>query len=183
MDQGAPKEVADHPLFSSEERRKIVQRFIEAYINGTVTISFPEEGLKKPEPETPEQKGIVVHVEQDSKTYFAGLVETACMTRTGPLEFPSALRAFTIGGAGVAIDKLFALIIAARQGERIKGQFFLQSPTFEAKIDRLEETMTKVTTALDGIKQWMEKYQPVLEEAEKDYGDKLGRVGEVERNE
>jgi len=179
MDKDESEKVASRPLFSCEERRKIVQKFIEAYICGTVEVSFPEIEYEKLKLATQEAKEIPSHLRITSEEHFQALLEAACVARTGLLDDHPVLSRIASEEVGSAIDKLFVIIISARQGDRIKGQLLLESPAFETRIDRLEDTMTKVTDALEGVKQWMEKYQPVLQEAEKDYGDKLGRVGEI----
>ncbi len=40
----------------------------------------------------------------------------------------------------------------------------------------LEDGMDKVTNALKALNDWREKYQPILDEAEKDYKSNLGKV-------
>ena len=48
-------------------------------------------------------------------------------------------------------------------------------------IAKLEKSMDRVITSLAAINEWMKIHQPILDEAKKDYEDKLRRVSEPDR--
>jgi hypothetical protein len=50
------------------------------------------------------------------------------------------------------------------------------------KLRSLDEQIEEITKALVGINEWKKEYaQPLLEEAEKDYSDKLGKVTKIDK--
>ena len=155
MAQNPPEKVA--PLFPDDERRKIVRSFVDAYIRGKVEIRhFGEPGK-------PEDTGMKMKV----------------------LHMIEAVVGGKLPGEQVqtAIDGLFTCIVAFRMGDRIEGEFLEVPVDFESRLSSVE---TKVNSELEAISrilsllvQWIITYQPVLDEAAKDYADKARRIKET----
>lgn len=141
-------------IFSLEERRALVRSFIEAYQRGSVTIQF---GI---EPEKAHQ-GKTMFEQHVAKV--SGAFETTKLPDQIDLGFD------------YSIDFLFRYIFSLRLGERIVGEF-TETPTILTQLADLNAAATKTTIALDAIKDWMTRYEPILKEAEKDYRDKLDRI-------
>ena len=146
MAQDSKKEVT--PLFSSEERRALVRNFIEAYLGGTIKIEFAE----------------------GDKTVF----ERAVASASGAFATTSLEGDIDLG-VDNGVDFVFRFIFSCRMGGRVTGEFNT-TPTVASQLADLHAAVSKTTAALGAIRDWMEKYEPVLREAERDYRDKLGRI-------
>jgi hypothetical protein len=161
MDKKPPKEV--EPIFSADEKRKIVRSFIDAYLRGTVKIVHFGEAGKKDNFES--RKMFLAHIETVSDASLTGKATAEVID--------------------LGVDSLFSFIVASRMGERIEGEF-LQAPVgLDSRVEELERKfeseIKSLSKILSLILQWIKTYQPVLEEAAKDYADKLGRVEKLDK--
>jgi DNA uptake protein ComE-like DNA-binding protein len=75
--------------------------------------------------------------------------------------------------------------MASRLGNRIEGEFLEAPVSLETRVVELEnkfeseiKTLSKI---LSLVLQWIRNYQPVLDEAVKDYTDKLGRIKNLDK--
>ena len=106
MDEEPSKEVMNE-LFSEQERKNIVRSFLDAHIRGKCTIDFPEVGEEKLT--GGKVTGEELHqIKRVFSNNFLVLVGTVKSTKA---EFNQALY------------DMFDLIIAAREQNRIKGDF------------------------------------------------------------
>jgi hypothetical protein len=132
LDKGTPEEVAPE-LFSERERRSIVRSFIEAYIRGKAGIDFPKPGEHNLTGD--EIKGEeIVGVREELTANIGILVGTVKNTTA---QFDKAL------------SDVFALIIASRNGERLKGEFL--SITDSDRLTLLENRVSDIEALLEEL--------------------------------
>ena len=127
MDKDPQEEVSERPLFSSEERRQIVLRFVEAYIGGAVTIIFPtEEQLRITGEHEP-----IPRIQSLTKEYFATLVMKATGSTALGGRLESMVQEVTGGKVSRVIDELFFIIIQLREAKGRLGGQFIEYPRLE----------------------------------------------------
>ncbi len=127
------------PLFSSEERRTFVRSFVDAYLRGTITISYWRGDVALISLTTGQEAPGTEKVEM--KKVFHEMLQTACESGNPK---PSASQVQS------AIDLLFDLILTFRQGNFVKGEF-LGAPDTELKIRELQERVSSIEKLFDEL--------------------------------
>ena len=183
------------PIYSDEERNKIVRNFIMARYEGLVKIRsfgaivpYLEERRVKLLYDLGQSGFILVtesykdtpkkyYIESDAKEYFDWLTSIVTGAQNAP---ESAIKE--------ANDQLFIFILALRNDTDIKDRVKLIEPynwerdlnliaerlvTFQEKTDKRDKDITAV---LSSILIWMKKYNPTLNAVTKDCGNQLGKV-------
>jgi hypothetical protein len=157
MAKDSSKEVDS--LFSPQEKRHIVRNFVDAYLRGVVRI------MHFGDPDKPDSV--------KSRVIFLDQIRAVCETGK------------TAESVQRSIDYLFSFIMASRLGNRIEGEFLEAPVSLETRVVELEnkfeseiKTLSKI---LSLVLQWIRNYQPVLDEAVKDYTDKLGRIKNLDK--
>jgi hypothetical protein len=138
-DQVAKESKKTPPLFTSEERRTFVRSFVDAYLRGTVEISYWRGDADLRKLTTGERVPGTEKLEM--KKTFGETLETACEIRTPK---PSASEVEN------AIDLLFTMIVIFKQGDFLKGKF-LGAPDTELKIQELHDRVSSIEKLFDEL--------------------------------
>jgi len=159
LDKGPQEKVG--PIYPNEERRMIVRAFVDAYLRGAVKIIHFGSASKESD--------------MEGRRDFLRAVTVVTGARDPD---PSADEMHSI-------NYLFGFIVASRIGQRIEGQFLEVPIDFDSRLikveNALENEVKSLSRILSLILQWIRMYQPVLDEAAKDYTGKLGRVKKLEK--
>ncbi len=138
-DQAAEEVKKQRSLFTFEERRAFVRSFVDAYLRGTVAISYWAGDTDLRSLATGEKASGAEKVEM--KRGFNTMLQTACESI---LPKPSASEIEN------AIDVLFGLIVVFRQGDFLKGEF-LGAPDIELKIRELQDRVSSIEKLFDEL--------------------------------
>jgi len=135
------------PLFSKDERHKIVRSFIDAYLRGSVKVRMPTRETFEGQPEA------IRHIESAAKkmgTDFEGafphLIIEAISVVTGA-QRPESI-ASTVQEH---VDMLFRIIVACRTGNRLEGSF-LEVPEVERRVQSLERRVEDIEALLEELR-------------------------------
>jgi len=136
------------PIFSDNEKRRIVRSFIEAYLRGTVKVQFPTHEELKSYP--------ALCAKIESTAQLLGLdVDFA-----GPKIFhmnvtiASGAKQATSCEIEGSIDFLFQHIMASRVGGRIEGEF-LEVTNVEGRLQSLEQKMSAIENLIEEIRNYV----------------------------
>jgi len=138
MDEGTQDKVI--PVFSQEERRRIVRDFIIAYLSGTVRINFPSMEAWEQYVKTQHYEGALA--KNPVETFAEHTANITGISKASPSEIETSL------------NLMFGLIAAFRAGKMIEGKFFEES-NLERKLDALEERVGRLEGLMEELRNLM----------------------------
>jgi len=133
MDKGTQEKVTS-PLFSDEERHRIVRSFIEAYMRGAVKVGLPELGEEDLLGEKIDGKSLV-----DFKASFTRLLGVAAGAAKS-----------TEAEIQQAINSVFNLVLALRLNNRLEGEF-LHISNVDSRLGSLEGRAADIERLLEEL--------------------------------
>lgn len=153
--------------FSEQERQTVIRKFIDDRQKGSVKIRSFHPLVKffgglmfRPLPLV----GKVPLSDSDVEAYFYSLIATVSgVTRT------------TDTALQEATDQLFACITILGEQNELQ-EAIIPIADWENRLSELETKVGMTTAAIDALTRILDRYRPVLDELEKDYKDKLGRI-------
>lgn len=168
------------PAFSDQDRSEAIKSFIVARYQGGIKINSWDsliDYLESPS-FTPLRKISYDEYDYDKRRYHCSNKEAESYFNflidivTGTQKASEEVVKF-------ANDQLFALIHVMRDDMTINGTIMLLPSIWEEKLTslnaRIDKIVEDISVAFEKVQKWMEKYQPILEEAERDYSDKANR--------